>query len=312
MSYVKKTVIILTVLFLTISTSFGYSKEEKIRILEKYVKNINATNNLKIEKAVKKTINCLELAEEVVNSKLDEIYSSAKKERKTSFFFPLSRELSYCPDLVILVTDDYLIPEGKFEHNVVTLNYNFVKECKRSKKLGLIPSVECDETSIFNYLNHEFTHYAFSLIYKDMRFRDVILKESENCDCNKHSCQYKKLIKTLAVERRFFDEFPPTFFSYYVQSIKGCIPEPASYSQLYDKYNFIFYYSLEEYRECVLNNDCDIFKVYILGEKTGRNMNICTSRKSALRAILNVTIENEKKIFVPKVKRFIKYLKLGY
>jgi hypothetical protein len=301
---------IFSIIFILItSNTYALSTQEKIIILRNYLKNLNSIKEFQIDNAVNKTINCLNLAEREVASKIDDIYRAAKDEKKTIYYFHLSKKISYCPDLRISITDDYLVPDGKFKKGMISLNYNFVKECKKTKRFGIFTSVKCDKNDIYVYLMHEFTHYAFSLLYKDWKFRDVIYSEEDNCSCKKRKCKNKKLIKTIATERRFFDEFPPTYYSYYIQFNENCPIDSNGIYKFYDNYNFIFFYGLNEYRDCVLNDGCDIYKVYILGEKMGRNTNICIDRKTALKAILELTIQKEKKIFAPKIRKLIRVLK---
>jgi len=307
MRYIKTISFMLLISFIFTLEALAETKWQKVQILENYLQNLNSINEFQIETAVDKTITCLELAESEVASKADDIYKSAKKEKKTIFYFALSKKIPYCPDLRISITDDYLVPEGHFSEGLISLSYNFVRECKKSKKFGLIPSVKCDKNSLYIYLNHEFTHYAFSLLYGNMKFRDIIFNESEQCKCKRQKC--KNFIKSLAVERRFFDEFPPTYFSYYINFNKNCSPSRNSYYKFKDKFNFLFYYSLNDYKECVLNGSCDIYKVYILGEKLGRDTNICVGRRDALKAILDITIAKEKEIFAPKVRKLIRILR---
>ncbi len=309
MRYKNIIYIITTILMLIASNTYAFSKQQKISILQNYLKNLNSINDFQIENAVNKTMVCLNLAEKEISSKIDDIYKAAKNEKKTIYYFRLSKKISYCPDLRISITDDYLVPDGKFKKGIISLNYNFVRECKKSKKFGIFTSISCDKNDIYVYLLHEFTHYAFSLLYKSWKFRDVIYSEEEDCNCKKDKCKNRKLIKTIATERRFFDEFPPTYYSYYVQFNENCPIDSNGIYKFYDNYNFVFFYGLNEYRECILNNRCDVFKVYILGEKTGRNTDICIDKKTALKAILKLTIEKERKIFAPKVKKLIKILK---
>jgi len=305
-----KTILIFLILgLLAYSNTYAYTKDQEIKILKDYLKNIYSINEFQIEKAVNKTITCLNLAEREVSKKIGDIYDAAEDERKTKFYFPLSKKISYCPNLKIYITDDYLVPDGKFSKGVITLNYNFVRECKKKRKFGIFVSVKCNKDDIYLYLIHEFTHYAFSMLYKNWKFRDIIYKEDEKCDCNKGRMKYRKFIKSVAIERRFFDEFPPTFYSYYIHYNKGCSRDRKGKAKFSNNYNFMFYYGLTEYKDCTLNDTCDIYKVYILGEKMGRNTNICVDSKNALRTILKISIAKEKKIFAPKVRKLIRILK---
>lgn len=295
--------IIFLINFLLNLTCFGKELND-IKYVNDYIKHMENLTDAKISYITNITFKCYYYYTTRLKSIEKNILDFAKVGKETKIPLLPSTEYSYCPKVLINISSSPLEPEGIFKKGIIVINYNPSQNCVEKSMFGIFKEKICKKPNFDLTLMHELTHFAFSKIYGNIKFRKVLFNRYEKCV--KENCPELHLLKEIIAYRNFYDEFPAILFSNVWIKLQKC-----SFANLNDMPNFNFFLkttlflSKKEFLTCRLNGDCGVFYLYRQLENVSNSFNICLPKKEAFKSLIKICINEEKKDLVPLLKTYL-------
>ncbi len=292
-----KKVLFIFIFFLISLTAFA---KDNTSYIKSYIYNVEHLNQKKIDYITDITFKCYYYYRRKIKSLEDDILKSAKQNEDKKFPILPDDGYSYCPKVIINVSTSPLEPEGIFRKGVIIINYNPLEMCEEKIVLGVYKRKICKKPNFDHTLMHELVHFAFYKIYGNIKFRKIIFNKYENC--LKTKCPNLSLLNLIVSYRNFYDEFPATFFSNIWNKVKNCKNKVDNKDAIEYFVKTTLFFSKQDFLNCRLENRCGVYYLYRQLKDISNSFNLCVNPKIAFKILLNVSIENEKKDFLPLIK----------
>ncbi len=295
--------IVFLINFLLNLTCFGKELND-IKYIKDYIKHIENLTDAKISYITNITFQCYYYYTTKLKSIEKDILDLAKVGRETKIPLIPSKEYSYCPKVLINISSSPLEPEGIFRKGIIVINYDPSKNCVEKQMFGIFKEKICKKPEFNLTLMHELTHFAFSKVYGNIKFRRILLKKYELCKRN--NCHKLPILEKIVAYRNFYDEFPAILFSNIWLKLMNC--NIKNNNEL-DNYKFFIkttlFLSKREFLSCRLNDTCGVFYLYRQLKNISNSFNICLPKKEAFKSLIKICINEEKKDLVPLVKSYL-------
>ncbi len=296
--------IVLLTTFLFNLTCFGKGLND-IKYINDYIKHMENLTNGKISYITNITFQCYYYYNTRLKSLEKEILEFAKSGGETKIPLIPSKEYSYCPKVLINISSSLLEPEGIFRRGIIIINYDPSKNCIEKNVFGIFKEKICRKPNFDLTLMHELTHFTFSKVYGNIKFRKVLFKKYELC--KKENCPQLSTLKKIVAYRNFYDEFPAILFSNIWLKLIRCNKEEKDKVNNYKFFvRTTLFLSKKEFLECRLNDTCGVFYLYRQLKNISESFNLCLPKKEALKYLIKICINEEKKDLVPLLKTYLK------
>ncbi|RUM59029.1 MAG: hypothetical protein DSY60_00530 [Persephonella sp.] len=295
--------IVFLINFLLNLTCFGKELND-IKYVSDYIKHIENLTDAKISYITNITFQCYYYYITKLKTLEKDILKSAEKGRQNKFPIIPSNGYSYCPKVIVNVSSAPLEPEGIFRKGVIIINYDPSKMCKEKELFGVFKEKICEKPNFDLTLMHELTHFAFSKIYGNIKFRKVLFDSYDRC--MEENCSELPLLNEIVAYRNFYDEFSAILFSNIWIKLQKC-----SFADVKDLPNFKFFIrttlflSKKEFLTCRLNGDCGVFYLYKQLRNISNSFNLCLPKKEAFKSLIKICINKEKKDLLPLLKTYL-------